>query len=244
MSINDTNNTDNINNFDMSKFNDFVNNANAALSCDADCQAGRNQDDLKQKYLAAKTNLLTAPAQVQTTFKNYLTYSQGEDAYNQYNETELENKAKEIVKTFKTTFQEKLQDIKLLLGTYEGLLLNFTNIVDLYSKLLKENKMLALEVKNKSSDVLTNDRKTYYEDQSVENLYFYYFIMIILYIIILIVFAVSIFIFPSDTPRKTHIIMLAFLIIYPFISTWLLLFVIRIYNRIIGVLPTNVYHDL
>ena len=242
MSTNDT--TDNINNFDMSKFNAFLDNANSVLSCNADCQAQQAQQDLKEKYLAAKTNLLTAPAQVKTTFKNFLIYSQGEDAYNQYTQQELQNKASEIVKTFKSTFQDSINEVKSSIQTYGGLLLNFTNIVDLYKKLLKENKMLELKVKNMSSDVLTNDRKTYYEDQSINNLYFYYFIMIIIYIIILIVFAASIFLFPSQTPKKTNIIILILLLIYPFISTPLFLFFGKIYYKIIGVLPSNVYHDL
>jgi hypothetical protein len=242
MSTNDT--TDNINGFDMSKFNDFLDKANSVLSCNEECQAQQAQEDLKAKYLAAKTNLLTAPAQVKTTFKNFLIYSQGEDAYNQYTQKELQNKASEIVKTFLSSFQDNISEVKSSIQTYGGLLLNFTNIIDLYKKLVKENKILELKVKNMSSDVLTNDRKTYYEDQSINNLYFYYFIMIIIYIIILIVFAVSIFLFPSQTPKKTNIIILILLLIYPFISTPLFLFFGKIYYKIIGVLPSNVYHDL
>lgn len=241
---NNTNNTDFLNNFDMSKFNDFLDNANATLSCDETCQAQKTQDDLLARYLKAKTNLLTAPTQVKSAFKNFLVYSQGEDVYNQYTEQELQNKATKIVNTFKTNFQEQINDVKISVGTYDGLLLNFMHIVELYFKLLKENKMLELEVKSKASDTLTNDRKTYYEDQSINNLYFYYFIMIILYVIILIVYAVSIFLYPSDTPRKTNIIILILLIIYPFISTWLFLFYGKIYKKITGVLPSNVYHDL
>ena len=55
------------------RLNDFLNNANNILSCDADCQEQRKKSDLKKKYLEAKTNLLTAPIQVETSYKNYLT---------------------------------------------------------------------------------------------------------------------------------------------------------------------------
>ena len=236
MSINNnSNNTGNINKFD---------NANTALYCDETCQALRTNQDLKEQYLKAKDNLLTAPAQVESTFKNFLVYSQGEDVYNKYTEQELKRQADEIVETYNSEFQDKINNIKLSIGTYNGLLLNFAHIVDLYSKIVEENKTLELKVKSTSSDILTNDRKTYYEDQVIYNLYFYYFIMIILYIIILIVFAVSIFLYPSNTPRKTNIIMLILLIIYPFISTHIFIFFMEIYNKIMGVLPSNVYHDL
>ncbi len=87
------------NNIDINQFNDFINNANSALSCDADCQDKKKRNELKKKYLEAKTNLLTAPVQLETTYKNYLTYTKGDDAYNEYQERELQEKAKTIVST-------------------------------------------------------------------------------------------------------------------------------------------------
>ena len=161
------------NNIDVNQLNDFLNNANNILSCDADCQEQRKRSELKKKYLEAKTNLLTAPNQVEITYKNYLTYTEGDDAYNQYKEKELQTKAEMITTTFSSNFNNGIEEAKTNYDTYSGLLINFANIVELYKKLVKENKELSLEVKNKTSDVLTNDRKTYYEDQSIENLIFY-----------------------------------------------------------------------
>ena len=234
----------NRNNVDVNKFNDFLDNANKVLSCDSNCQEQKKKDELKKKYLEAKTNLLTAPNQVETSYKNYLTYTKGDSAYNEYRDNELQQKAELVITTFKTNFNEGIEKAKESYDTYSGLLLNFAHIVELYTKLVKENAVLTLEVKNKTSDVLTNDRKTYYEDQSIDNLSFYYYIILVIYIIFLIGFAVSIFVFPSASTRGTLIGILVFFIIYPFICVRIFKFLYYIKDKIMGVLPKDVYKDI
>jgi hypothetical protein len=232
------------NNIDVNKFNQFLDNANQVLACDSKCQEQKKKNELKKKYLEAKTNLLTAPTQVETSYKNYLTYSKGDTAYNEYRENELQNKAEIIITTFKTNFSDGIEKAKESYDTYSGLLLNFSHIVELYTKLVKENAMLTLALKDKTSDVLTNDRKTYYEDQSIDNLNFYHKIILVIYIIFLIGFAVSIFVFPSASSRKSLLAILVFFIIYPFICVRIFQFLYYIKDTIMGVLPKDVYKDI
>ena len=232
------------NNIDVNKFNDFLDNANNVLACDSNCQEKKKKDELKKKYLEAKTNLLTAPNQVETTYKNYLTYSKGDSAYNEYRENELQKKAETIILTFKSNFKDEIEKAKESYDTYTGLLLNFTNIVELYKKLVKENGALTLAVKNMSSDLLTNDRKTFYEDQSIDNLAFYHTIILIIYIIFLIGFAVSIFVFPSTSSKGSLIAILLFIIIYPFICIKIFTFLYHIKDIIMGIFPKDVYSDI
>jgi len=232
------------NNIDINKFNDFLDNANQILSCDSKCQEQKKKNDLKKKYLEAKTNLLTAPVQVETSYKNYLTYTKGDSAYNEYRDDELQQKAEMVITTFQSNFNDGIQKAKDSYDTYSGLLLNFAHIVELYTKLVKENAFLTLQVKNKTSDVLTNDRKTYYEDQSIDNLVFYHKIILFFYVIFIIVFAVSIFVFPSTSTRGTLLGTLAFFIIYPFICVRIFKFLYYIKDTIMGVLPKDVYTDI
>ena len=232
------------NNIDVNKFNDFLDNANNILSCDSKCQEQKKKTELKKKYLEAKTNLLTAPNQVETSYKNYLTYSKGDSAYNEYRENELQQKAKLIITTFKTNFSDGIEKSKENYNTYSGLLLNFAHIVELYKKLVKENTILSLQLKNKTSDVLTNDRKTYYEDQSIDNLSFYHTIIMVIYIIFLIGFAVSIFVFPSTSSKGSLLGILVFFIIYPFICVKIFTFVYYIKDIIMGTFPKDVYADI
>jgi len=232
------------NNIDVNKFNDFLNNANKVLACDSNCQELKKKNDLKKKYLEAKTNLLTAPNQVETSYKNYLTYSKGDNAYNEYRENELQQKAEIVITTFKTNFNDGIEKATSSYDTYSGLLLNFAHIVELYTKLVKENGILTLAVKNKTSDVLTNDRKTYYEDQSIDNLGFYHTIILIIYAIFLIGFAVSIFLFPSTSSRGSLLAILVFFIIYPFICVRIFTFLYYIKDTIMSVFPKDAYSDI
>ena len=229
---------------DLTKFNDFLDNANEVLACDSECQEKKKISALKKKYLESKSNLLSAPNQVETSYKNYLTYTQGDTVYNEYLDNKLAEKADNIINIFQSNFSETIKSTGETYDTYTGLLLNFSNVVELYTKLLKENAMLELQVKNKTSDVLTNDRKTYYEDQSIESLHFYYIVLMIIYIIFLLGFAVSIFMFPSTSSRSSLVAILVFFIIYPFICIRIFKFIFEIYNKIISVLPTNVYKDI
>jgi uncharacterized Tic20 family protein len=232
------------NNIDVNKFNEFLDNANKVLSCDSNCQEQKKKNELKKKYLEAKTNLLTAPVQVETSYKNYLTYSKGDSAYNEYRDDELQKKAEIVVTTFKSNFNDGIEKAKSSYDTYSGLLLNFAHIVELYTKLVKENAVLTLEVKKMTSDVLTNDRKTYYEDQSIDNLNFYHTIILIIYIIFLIGFAVSIFLFPSSSSRASLLGILVFFIIYPFICVRIFKFLYHIKDIIMGIFPKDVYSDI
>ena len=95
-----------------------------------------------------------------------------------------------------------------------------------------------------TSDVLTNDRKTYYEDQSIDNLGFYYTIIMVVYVICLIVFTVSIFMFPSSSSKGTLFGILLFFIIYPLICVRIFNFLYHIKDTIMGVLPKDVYKDI
>ena len=79
----------------------------------------------------------------------------------------LQEKAEEISNKFIEFFKTDSQEIKTQIETYHGLLLNFKNVVDLYLKYKTENVELVKNLKQESSDILTNERKTYYEDQKI-----------------------------------------------------------------------------
>ena len=48
--------------------------ATHAIACDPECQRERTSNELREKYFNAKTNLMTAPNQVNVAAKNYYTF--------------------------------------------------------------------------------------------------------------------------------------------------------------------------
>jgi hypothetical protein len=230
------------NQFDLNKFNSFLDAANAAISCDTDCQKKKTEKELEKKYINAKSNLTLAKPQYQLAKQNYYTYVSGESGYNQIIEKELEKKADSLINKFKDDYNLEKTKILTQLGTYDGLLINFQNIVDLNEWYKKENAKLEKSLKEETHDVLTNERKTYYEDQQndVLNFYYYYFLFTI-YVIIVICFGIFSLIYPSTFSWKIRAFIFLVFAVLPFISTWLLGKIIQVIYWLFSLLPKNVY---
>jgi hypothetical protein len=115
----------------------------------------------------------------------------------------------------------------------------------LYLKYKKENLELSKEFKNSSSDVLTNERKTYYENQGIDSLSFvYYYVLFIIYVIFVIGYLITAIFYQSQINWKYRVLYFILLFILPFISTWILGKLVMMIYSIYGLLPTNVHKTL
>jgi hypothetical protein len=209
--------------------------------CDEECQANK----LKQEYINKQQNLLTAPQQERLAYKNYVVFTEGELAYTEEETQEFQQDADVIADEIMLNFQETAEKIMIAIESYEALLLNYKNVVELYKKYIKENKELIKELKSDSSDIITNDRKTYYEDQGVESLnFYYYYILLTIYAIVVVCFAVFAFGYPSPMNIIVKIVIFVLLIILPFISTKILSFIIETLHTIYNMLPKSSYRNI
>ena len=234
--------TNNQNQFDVNKLNSLIDTANNSLACDEDCQNSQTAQSLKTTYLNAKNNLVLAEPEYQVAKKNYYTYVDGQSGYNQRMENELNQQASTFVANFKSSYNNELEKISAQIMSYDGLLINFRNIIDLYKQYKRENVKLFKDLKNNTNDILTNDRKTFYEDQQIDtlNVYYYYFILII-YIAVVICLLVFSLRYHTDYSLKSRGIIFVFFIILPFISTFLLGKVVQFMYFLYSLLPKNVY---
>ena len=233
------------NNCDMNnKLNNLILQASQTISCDSTCQKEKTKEDLKKKYLDAQMNEASASSQVQTTKKNYVTFTEGTSGYNTALESDLTLKATTIADLFQTNFNTEVDNITSNIDTLNGLFINYNNVVDLYNSYKIENKHLHTKFKNNTSDVLTNERKTYYQEQGLQNLNFYYYVLLVIYIVIVIIFLIFIFIFPSSFNWKILAAIFVGFVILPFISTWLLSLVVSAIYVIYGLLPKNIHLSL
>ena len=227
--------------YSLDKMNKLIEQASNAIACGPDCQRKKKEEELKQKLLNSKTNLQSAPSQYEIANKNYYTFTQGSAGYDDYRETELREKANLITSAFESGFEDDIRRVTSEIETYDGLLINFRNVFDLYVKYKRENEELEKEIKQTRSDILTNDRKTYYEEQGIDNLKFYYSIFRIVYIVSVILFAVLVFVLPTQMKLMSKIGVIVLLVAYPFISTKLLSMVMNLYAKLVSLLPVNVH---
>ena len=228
---------------DMNKFNTLISQASDAILCNSECRKQREADKLKQKYLNSQTNLASASNQLQVAQKNYVTFTQGASGYNDLLDNQLQEKAQEISLKFTENFHTDSQAIKTQIETYQGLLINFKNVAELYLKYKKENVQLIKDLKDETNDVLTNERKTYYEDQKIDGLKgIYFYFLLTIYIICLIGFIIFSLIY-SQSNWKVKLASIIGFIALPFFSTWILGKIIYLIYKVYDMLPKNVYAE-
>jgi hypothetical protein len=212
------------------------------INCDPACQQKKEAELLKSRYESSISTLASAPSVVVQTQKDYVTFTQGETAWNDLQEKQLIEEAQKNADEFKKTQEEIEINIQRKLESYGGVLLNYKNIAELYLNYKKENVELVKELKKTSNDILTNERKTYYQDQQSDVLkFYYYYILLFIYIICVLFFGVISFIYPSQTNWKIRLGIFILLVLLPFISTRLLGIFIYIIYAIYNILPKNVY---
>jgi len=229
-------------NNNLNRFNSLINQASNAIMCDSNCQRKKQAESLKQKFETAQANLATAPGQLQVAERNYVTLTQGAGAYSDLQDKQLTDKAEEIANQINELVASAAAEITTDIATYNGLLINFKNVVELHHKYKKENIKLEKSLKDEIDDVSKNDRKTYYENQEIDNLKYYYnYFFMTIYIICVICFVIFGFIYPSQTSLIKRLFIFIGLIILPFLSTWLLGSLIEFIYYLYSLLPKNVY---
>ena len=230
--------------FDINQLNSLIQQASDTIMCNSECQQQREAEKLKQIYLNSKTNLASAPNLVEVAHKNYIEFTEGGTAYNDLLDSQLQNKAEMIANTFSENFDNDVDKIKSEIISYDNLILSYNYAIEVLRNFSSENKKLLIELKDSSNDVLTNERKTYYEDQAVDSLKFYYhYFLLGLYIICVVCFAVFAFIYPSQMSFLIKISILAGFIALPFFSTWILGMLIYLIYSAYQLLPKNVYSN-
>jgi len=228
--------------FNLNKFNSFLNAAAATIACGPECQRNKKAEELKKTYLDAQANVTLAEPQYEYAKKEYYTYVSGAEGYNDTVKAEYEKQANDYALKFKAQYDQDINKIKTQLETYNAIFINFRNVTDLYEQYKAENVILFNQLKEESNDLLTNERKTYYEDQEIDSLNKYYnYILWIIYIVVVICYVVFSLFYPSTFSFIKRIFILIALIILPFISTWLLGKVIQLIYWIVSFVPKNVY---
>ena len=229
-----------------SQMNQLMAQSSQALLCGpgTECERTKTSEDLQQKYLNAQTNLQTAPYEAKVAEKNYYVYTKGEAAYSDMQTSDLEKdatkKANDILATF-TSNVKKATELNDTLSTFTS---NNQNNLDLYTRYRKENEGLKNKLKQYATDIVTYDRKTYYEVQNYDILRSWYYVWLGIYFILLATFAIALFLTKSSYSFKVKIILLVIFLGYPFYINYVVTYLLKTLVQIQSLLPKNIYTDL
>ena len=216
----------------------------ASLTCGPTCQKLQISDKLKQKYLDAQTNLQTAPIQLENSKKNYYVYTEGEPYYDDMLEDDLKKQADDITKLLTSSFNAEISNANTMQSYYNAELDNSKNTTDLYTIVSKKNEDVRNSIKSEHGDVLTNDRKTYYETEALDNLKLWHKFLYILYYVSVAIFIIVVIFMSSIDSNIKKGVFIFIAIIYPFIVDPVLRKIYGFLHSMYKRLPKNVYNDL
>jgi hypothetical protein len=154
---------------------------------------------------------------------------------------DIPGKAVKKVNQLQDKYTTLYNETKANLDIYETNRNNSLNLFDSYNNYVSENKKLKKQVENTNTDIQTNDRKTFYEDEATETLNLYYSILLGLYIIIVFSFGVCWFVFPSTSTNPKILFLFICLILYPIFSTRILQYIMYLYNLLLDFLPKSAF---
>lgn len=228
----------------QNKINDLLEKSAQAIACGPSCQKQKVADTLKQKYEDAKVNVKNAPALLDQAEKQYYLYTEGSAAYGQMKESSLIDEANAIAVETTELFNNLVNAATNLNSTYNTSLVNSQHTIELLNNYEQENSNLKKKLGNKYSDVLTNDRKTYYEQNGISTLKDWYDLWWYIYYILVVVFILAIFLSHSTMTRITMLIVCILLIFYPYYIHPIVLKIWSTIKDVNALLPKNVYKNL
>jgi hypothetical protein len=226
------------------KINALLEQSAQSLICGPDCQKEKISEELKQKYLNAQTNLQTAPINLETTKKNYYIFSEGRPFYENMLEEELKKKADKIADLISESFNDEVSGALTMNQYYDTAIINSKYTKELLKEYSDKNQDVKLKLRNSHGDILTNDRKTFYETDALESLQLWYKFWWYIYYLLVIVFILAIIVSPSQLSFIKKSIILILLFFYPYYINYISNIVYNFYMSIYSIIPKNVYNNL
>lgn len=226
------------------KINSLLEKSSQIMACGPICQKQKTSNDLKQKYLNAQTNLITAPIQLNDAKRKYYVYTEGEAYYNNLNETELKNQVSQIASKLKEYLDENVYIAHTMNNLYETTLLNSENGDILLKDYDEKNNDLDNTITDMYGAILTNDRKTFYENEANEKLLSWYNLLWIIYYLLVLGFLIAIFLTQSKYSFLGKSVIFILILFYPYYIHHIIKFLYYIYTNIKNIFPKNVYNNL
>lgn len=220
--------------------NSLISQSNNHLMCGPACQEQKKLSSLEQTYTNAQTNLKTAPDQLKTAKKDYYLALDGQAKYNQMVLDNATKDATTVVTALQQKFEDTVKTTTSNIDIYESLVTNHNYMNELSESYTEENHKMARILKKVRSDIITNDRKSYYEQQYIDGLESWYYWYRIIYIILIIIF-IGLVIFKSTSNWIIKILLILFFVFYPLFITAVFVYFLKLVKYLIGFFPKNVY---
>lgn len=229
------------------KMTDLINQSSDNITCPpgSECMIQRTTNQLKQEYDKAKYDFdISAPTQYKESLKQYIIFTQGEQAYKNLEYKLAEEKANDVVlqyiDDYETLFELTFYKNEILQTKVDS----YKYIYNVLIQTIANNGKLENELEITDNKILTNDRKTFYEQENYTNLKWWFYFWMYVYIFFLVIFLIALFIGNSDFSFLQKLGIFTIFIIYIPTAEPITFGIIYFINYIKSLLPKNVYFSL
>ena len=200
--------------------------------------------ELKNAYDKAKYNLSTGPTNVKNAQKAYIIAKDGEAEYQQLIKQQASQTAEEEVLKL---IEEYINLLEMVYTQAEALEIAEEGIGymdDILLQTISNNAVSEEYIEKSLNDILTNDRKSYYEQDKYDNLKSWNRIWFWSYLFLWVIFSLSLFLTTNKYSQLSIISKVGLIIsfiIYLFIAKYIVLMIISFIVFCITLFPKNVY---
>jgi hypothetical protein len=229
------------------KMTDLIHRSSDKITCPpgSECMIQRTTNQLKQEYEKAKIELdITAPEQFKEAQKKYIIYTEGEQAYQnlEYRLAQelVDDKVLQFIENYQMLFEVAYYKNQILQTKVDS----YKYIFNVLLQTIANNGQIENELEITDNKILTNDRKTFYEQENYTSLKWWFKFWMYIYIFLLVIFIIAIFLGNSDFTFLQKLGILSIFIIYIPISEPVTFGIIYLIYYIKTLLPKNVYFSL
>jgi hypothetical protein len=149
------------------------------------------------------------------------------------------------INNIKTAFTDEITNANKMNSYYSTLKFGQTDSLNKLKEIYSKNQdELEKNSKQFTQDILTNNRKTYYEREALYSLQNWSVFFWYLYYIVVAIFCLGVIFTPSSIPKYVSIFVVILMIFYPYIIEPIINKVKEYFNVFYRVYPKNVYNNL
>ena len=215
-----------------------------AMLCNPECQRQKQIAIYKQQFIDAQNIKATAPSNLHVARKNYVVADLGEPEYNNEIELELTAQANIIAKTYNDQFDFNINQLELLLTTFNRLNTSYNSMKHYNTNLLDSTQYGSDELALNKDTVIMNDRKTYYETQNYDLLKDWYKLFSWIFWLLFIIFALSLLLVKNELSIKIKGVFIVGIILYYFVAKYILIYFFKFLHYLYQLFPKTVYNTL
>lgn len=214
------------------RLNALIQQTNEQLQCGPECQRKKAGNKLQQDYLAARNRIKEGPEELNEAERKYFTFVHGEPWYDNFLKKKYEVSADSLADKLTQEHNKKHQRIMQSINKYQAETTYSKHMGELLDKYTDSNDNLERNIDSDRGATETNQRKTYYYEQDIENIQGWNKFFRTIYWFLVVVFVLYSILFKMQFKNVKLWVMLGCFIAYPYIATPIHKFILKVFKYI------------